>query len=206
VKIAVFEILLDPNIAYLLLVAGFLAALLSLFSPGTGIGEAGALLLLILAGYAAVRLTVNLWALALLILGVFPFIIAVLRSGNRIYLLISIAAFVIGSAFLFRGEGLAPAVNPVLALLVSTLTTVFIWVMTLQSLEARQQPPTHDLQALIGAIGEARTDIHEDGTVQVAGELWSAYSREPIPLGVKVRVVGREGFKLLVEPEKPDAP
>jgi membrane-bound serine protease (ClpP class) len=53
---------------------------------------------------------------------------------------------------------------------------------------------------MIGAIGEAKTDIYQDGTVQVAGELWSAYSDTPIPADTPVKVVGREGFILEVQP------
>ena len=35
--------------------------------------------------------------------------------------------------------------------------------------------------------------------MQVAGELWSARSLKPIQAGKMVRVIGREGFVLLVE-------
>ena len=59
--------------------------------------------------------------------------------------------------------------------------------------------PAHDLGALIGAIGETETAISDEGSVQVAGELWSARSEGPIPEGSQVRVVGREGFYLKVE-------
>ena len=59
--------------------------------------------------------------------------------------------------------------------------------------------PTHDLDGLVGQIGESRTAVHEDGSVQVAGELWSARSAEQIAAGSHVRVVRREGFILVVE-------
>jgi membrane-bound ClpP family serine protease len=45
--------------------------------------------------------------------------------------------------------------------------------------------------------------VHEDGSVQVAGELWSARSEDPIPAGAQVRVLRREGFVLVVEKDKP---
>jgi membrane-bound serine protease (ClpP class) len=59
--------------------------------------------------------------------------------------------------------------------------------------------PVHDLEGLIGATGVAKSTISEEGSVQVAGELWSAKSDEVIPEGSQVRVVGREGFDLKVE-------
>jgi membrane-bound ClpP family serine protease len=55
---------------------------------------------------------------------------------------------------------------------------------------------------LVGQPGEARTEVYNDGSVQVSGELWSARSDHPIPAGSHVRVVGREGFVLVVEKEK----
>lgn len=197
------DILLNPNVAYLFLVGGFLLAVLALLAPGTGVLEVGALFALILAGWAVYNVPINLWALIVLLLGVLPFILAVRRTGNLIFLVISIIAMVVGSAFLFQGQGLQPAVNPVLAIVVSSLTGGFFWVVTRKVLEAEQTRPSHDLEALIGRIGEAKTDIHDEGTVQVAGELWTAHSDEPISEGAHVRVLGREGFVLQVEPLEP---
>ncbi len=199
-----FDLLLNPNVAYLLLVAGLWLIMLMLVSPGTGIFELGALVALSLAGWGVINLPVNYWALALLVIGIIPFILAVIKSGRIIYLILSIFAMVIGSSFLFKGEGWVPAVNPILAILTSTVTGGYFWLMTSRALEARRAPPPHDLARLVGAIGETQSTILEDGTVHVMGELWTARqatpSDEEIPAGTKVRVVGRQGFVLLVEP------
>ncbi len=197
------ETLLNPNIAYLALVFGTLLAVLAAFVPGTGLLEIAALFVLLFAGWEVYGLIsqLNIWALAVLILGVFPFFLAVRKSGRMIYLLGSILTLVIGSAFLFRGEQWwQPAVNPVLALAGSTLAALFFWVGTRKSLEAALAPPTH-LKTYIGALGEVASEIKEndEGTVQLESELWSARSETPIPAGSEVRVVGREGFTLIVE-------
>ena len=193
------DILLNPNIAYLVLVGGVMLAILALLSPGTGILEVAALILLILAGYAIYNLPINYWALGVLLLGVIPFIFALRKSGNTIYLIISIVALLIGSLFLFQGPGWQPVVNPILALVASTLSAGFLWLLGRKVLEAEKIQPAHDLEALMGTIGEAKTEIYAEGSVQVGGELWTARSVEPIPTGSKVRVVGREGFILNVE-------
>jgi len=191
---------LDPNIAYLFLVAGMFLALMAMLTPGTGLFEVSSLFALIFAGWAVYRLEVNYWALAVLILGVIPFVIAVRKAGQWVYLAISILALMIGSAFLFRGEvWWQPAVNPLLALFVSLLTGGFLWLITRKTIEASLARPSHDLSALLGAIGEAKTDIHSEGSLQVAGELWSAFSDKAITEGSRVRVIGREGFLLKVE-------
>ena len=75
----------------------------------------------------------------------------------------------------------------------------FVWIVAQKAIEADRVRPTHDLEALIGEIGEARSTISDEGSVQVAGELWSAKSEQPIPEGSKVRVLGRDGFSLKVE-------
>ena len=193
------SILLNPNVAYLLLVGGAMLAILAVLSPGTGLLEAAAFIMLLLAGYAIYNLPINYWALGLLMFGVIPFLFALRKSGNLIYLGISILALVIGSIFLFQGQGLRPAVSPPLAIAVSTLSTGFLWFIGRKVLEVGSIRPTHDLAALVGTIGEAKTEIFTEGSVQVAGELWAACSQQPIPDGSKVRVTGREGFILEVE-------
>jgi membrane-bound serine protease (ClpP class) len=178
-----------------------LLAILAIFVPGTGLIEITAIFTLLVAGWEVYNLAsqINIFALIILILGVFPFILAVRKSGKMIYLGISIAALVVGSTFLFHGEyWWQPAVDPLLALVGSTVTGLFLWVMARKSMEAVMSPPAH-LKKYIGATGEATTEIHEEGTVQLESELWSAKSDEIIPAGSEVRVVGREGFTLLVE-------
>jgi len=195
------DLLLNPNIAYLILVVGFLLIVLAILSPGTGLLEVGALFAIILAAYCVYNLPINLWALLVLVFGVVPFLIAVRQSRRLLFLAISILALVLGSAFLFRSEvWWRPAVHPLVALLVSVITAAFFWVAVSKTLEAERQRPSHDLEGLIGAIGEAKTQIHQEGSVQVAGELWSAFSNQPIPTGTTIRVVQREGLILEVEP------
>lgn len=197
------ESLINPNIAYLLLVGGIVLVIAALFSPGTGLLELGALAAFILGWLMLVNLgsEINLWAVILLVVGVIPFLLAVRRSRRLIYLVIATFAFVVGSAFLFRGEKWwQPGVSPLLVLVVSSLAGGYVWVATTKVLDADYTRPTHDLSALIGARGEAKTAIHEEGSVQVLGELWSAHSKTPIPEGQPVQVIGREGFLLEVTP------
>jgi len=52
---------------------------------------------------------------------------------------------------------------------------------------------------LVGQVGEARTKIHDQGSVQVGGELWSARSEKEIPEGSSIRVIRRDGFVVVVE-------
>jgi len=198
------EILLNPNVAYLLLVSGFLLAILALFSPGTGLLEIGALFSLLLAGYSIYNLPINLWALILLLVGVIPFVLAVLRWKRWPLLFISVAALIIGSIFLFRvDEGFA--VHPALAGLVSVLSVAFMWLVGRKGMEAVGRP-SDKLVELIGMEGEARTPIYREGTVYVGGEIWTARSAAAISAGTLVRVIARDGLVLVVEPAQPQVP
>jgi membrane-bound serine protease (ClpP class) len=197
------DFLLDPNVAYVFLVAGVVLAFFSASTPGTGVGEVIALFCLVLAGYATYNLSINWWALALLILGVVPFILAV-RNPKRwvLYLGICIVFLVIGSVFLFPAtEGLI-SVNPLLAVLVSVIMSVILWYVLRKFIEITSSRPTHDLDGLIGEIGTATSAVYKEGSVHVHGEDWSARSEVKIPSGSQVRVVSREGFVLIVEKEK----
>ena len=194
------EVLINPNVAYLLLVFGFVLAGMAMITPGTVILELGALFALLLAGWMVFSLGVNLWALILMLVGIIPFVIAVRRKGNRISLGLSFLCLVIGSWFLFPTDPWwRSAIDPLLFIIVSALTIGLLWVVTTKIVEAEAALPSHDLSALIGEVGETKTILSNEGSVQVDGELWTARSEEPIPRDRPVRVVDRDGFILIVE-------
>ncbi len=198
------DLLLNPNIAYMILVVGFVLGVLALFTPGTGFLEVGVLLAIMLAGYAIIRQPINLWALILLAVGVIPFLIALRKFKKWLYLLPAIVSIVVGSVFLFRTETGSPAINPVLATLMSVITVVMLWIIGRKGIEALQLQPSQDLSTLIGLTGVARSDIRNSGTVYVGGEEWTARSEKLIKEGSPARVTGREGLVLLVEPVEKD--
>jgi membrane-bound serine protease (ClpP class) len=202
------EIFQNPNILYLLLTGGLALGILAIGSPGTGVLELLAVALLAAAGglMAAYDIPVNLWALAVLIIGAALFAMAVRRPRHLLWLALSILALVLGSAYLFASaDRWRPGVDPLLAIAVSLALGGFFWIAARKVMEAEMATPRHDLGALIGAVGEAKSPIHKEGSVYVNGELWSARSHAPIADGAAVRVLERDGFELLVEPLAPAA-
>lgn len=193
------DFLLDPNIAYLFLIGGVFMAMLALATPGTGLFEIGAFFSLALAGYAIYNLSYNWWALLLIMLSIVPFVYSLQKPKREPFLALSILLLILGSVFMFPGTTAQTRVNPLVAVLMSALVAGFLWIAARKSVEAAFARPSHDLQGLLGLVGEAKTKILDEGSVQVDGELWSARSIEPIPLGSPVRVIGRDGFVLLVE-------
>jgi membrane-bound serine protease (ClpP class) len=193
------DFLLEPNIAYLILLGAVLLAMMALASPGTGLFEIGAFFCFVLAGYAIYHLSFNWWALILLGLSIIPFVYALQKPKRELFLALSIFLLVIGSVFIFPRTEDQALVNPLVAIVASGLVAGFLWIAVRKSVEAAGIRPSHDLNGLIGKIGEARTKVEEEGSVQVDGELWSARSEKTIPAGSSIRVLRREGFVLIVE-------
>lgn len=195
------NVLIDPNVAYVLLILGFLTAVLALFSPGTGVLEVVALFVLALAGYEIANLNINLWALILMAAGAVPFVAALRapRAARPPLIAAAALAFVAGSTFLFRGDSWMPVVSPVLVLLLAPLAVGGTWWIATKSLEAITTRPVFDLDRLVGMTGQASSDIRGRGTVYVNGEEWTALSKSFIPAGSPIRVVRRSGLALEVE-------
>ena len=193
------DILLNPNVAYLVLVVGFLIAIMALFTPGTGFLEVAGLFLLMLAGWQIYKLNFNIVALVILIIGVFPFLLALRKTGKWYHFVIALVALAGGSTFLFVSEGWRPAVNPFLAILVNLLLIGFFWVVIRKGLDAVTTPAQNKLVETVGSIGQTRSRVHKDGSVYLNGELWSAQSKEPIEENKQVRVLSRDGYILEVE-------
>jgi membrane-bound serine protease (ClpP class) len=192
------ELLLNPNVGYLVVMLAILVGVLAILSPGTGWLELTALLVILLAGYEFYSLPVNAWAFLIMLAGGLPLYLAVQRADMR-WLAVGMGLALLGAALLFRGPESWLGVSPLLSLVASVLLGGFLWGAARSILAAARTPPVQSLERLLGAIGETRTPVHQGGSVYVGGELWSAASREPIPAQRKVRVVGREGFLLLVE-------
>ncbi len=193
------EFLLDPNVAYFLLMAAIVFVLFALVTPGTGVPELLAVFAAVLAGYAVYNLSVNWWALGLLIVSLVPFYISIRGPRRELWLAASILGMAVGSVFFFPAKQGLISVHPALAGVTSVLFAVFVWLATRKVIQISHVRPTLELAGLIGEHGETRTAVKEEGSVQVASELWSARSEKLIPAGRPVRVVGRDGFVLIVE-------
>jgi membrane-bound serine protease (ClpP class) len=190
-----------PNLFYLCLVVGLWVTALALVSPGTGVLEALALLLLGGAAVGMLTWPVNALAFIPLVLGAAAFVFSLVRRQRAgIGLLASAILISLGSIFLFEDASGGPAVQPVLAIAMSALTVLLFWVGVRRGLEAQQAAPTVAAATVIGQIGETRSPVYRDGEVYVGGEMWSARADQPIAEGQRVRVRLLDGLVVEVEP------
>lgn len=189
--------IIDPNIAYVLLIVGFVLSVLALLTPGTGIVEIIGLFFMILAGYGIISNPSNYWALVILIPFI-PLIFVYRKTKKDYYLIISIALLNIGSYMIFKSESGGFAVSPVIAIVVILLNAPILWVVVKKIIDAIDRRPDFDPTNIIGAIGDARTNIFQDGTAYVSGEEWSVRSDQKIEKGEKIEVIRKEGLILWV--------
>jgi membrane-bound serine protease (ClpP class) len=134
-----------------------------------------------------------------LALSLVPFVYALRKPKREAFLALSILLLIVGSVFMFPRPADGRTVNPIVAVAASAFVAGFLWIAVRKSVEAAGIKPSHDLDALVGQVGEARTNVSDEGSVLVSGELWSAKSDKAIAAGSTVRVIRRDGFVLVVE-------
>jgi membrane-bound serine protease (ClpP class) len=191
-----------PNILYLVLVIGLWLSALAAVTPGTGVLEVTGLTALAIAGAGTLTVPFNPWAFLPLGAGVVFFVLSLLRRQEAVWLGLAAVTLSLGSAYLYQAPSGGPAVHPLLASVASLSTLGFFWVAIRRSLAAHRARRAHDPQAVLGQVGEVRTPLEPIGSVYVAGELWSARSQQPLAVGASVRVQGRDGLILEVEPSE----
>jgi membrane-bound serine protease (ClpP class) len=198
-KQKVIDAIADPNIAYLLMMAGILGLYMEFSHPGTIFpGVAGAICLL-LAAAALQLLPINYTGLAFMILGVallvgeafFPSF-GVLGVGGMISL-----AF--GSLLLFDTPTSDFGVDR--SIVFTAFATLGSFVLAVSYLVFRSQKakPTLGIEGLIGEVGVVRERLAPRGSVFVHGEYWKAEANDEIDAGEKVEVVGVDRMMLRVK-------
>lgn len=190
--------LADPNVAYLLLVGGILAAVAAWSIPGTGLAEGLAVLMLGLALIGLLRLPISAAGLLLILLGALLFLSEIYFQSGGYLGLSGALALGLGGLFLLpsgTGRRIAPVilVGTTLAAATASLGLAFL------VRQLRRRPPLQTPERLIGAEGIAQTDLDPEGTVWVRGETWSARTVEGrIGAGERVRVRAVHGLRLHV--------
>jgi len=204
-----WSLLYNPNVAYVLLVAGLWCIVLAVSIPGTGLPEAGAAISLVLAAVSLTQLPVNLAGLGLIGLALVLFVLEFRLTAHGAFLLAGTIALGVGSLLLFRVEGGAEsALSWVTVALVTLTSTALFAFIVYRGLAVQKLPPAQDVNRVVGSRGVAQTDVNgaQAGTVYVAGETWSARAEDKIPAGSPIVVVARDGLHLKVaKAGKPDS-
>lgn len=196
----VFNFLANPNIAYLLLMAGLLGLYVEFTNPGLLFpGVAGVICLVI--GLAALQmLPVNYAGLALLGLGAAMLVAEAFVPSFGVLGIGGVVALVIGSLLLFDSPDEALYVDR--GLIAGTAATLGLTSLGLGWLVVRAQrrQPAVGAEGMIGEIGHVRR-VGADGAkvkVFVHGEYWDAIAEGPVSVGEAVEVTAVEGLRIRV--------
>jgi membrane-bound serine protease (ClpP class) len=197
--------LLDPQIAYFLLLGGMAGIFFELTTPGAIFPGVFGGLCLLLGLYAMSVLPTNVAGVLLILFGLVLFVLELKVAS---YGMLSVAALVslfIGSTILFRTEtGMA---GLPLSTIISGLAGFALIFGGVAYLVARAQLSKSPLgsEAMLGLAGEVRSWEGGRGQVFVNGEIWNADAAADSPLaaGDQIRVAAVHGLTLTVEPLDP---
>ncbi|MGH7831842.1 MAG: NfeD family protein [Candidatus Binatia bacterium] len=198
-KQKIIDTLADPNIAYLLLMAGILGLYMEFSHPGVIFpGVAGGICLL-LALTSLQLLPINYAGLLLIVLGVSLLIGEAFMPSFGVLGIGGAISLALGSLLLFDTESSDLAVDR--SIIFSTVGTLSGLMLLLGYLvfKSQRRKPSLGHEGMIGEIGEVRVKLNPSGKVFVHGEYWNAETEEgEVEVGEKVEVVGLEGMRLRV--------
>lgn len=194
----------SPSVAYLLLVLGLGLLLFEFFTAGVGIAGVVGALFLVLGSFGLAELPFNSWALVMVLFSILAFAIDVQTGIPRVWTVIGMVAFTVGSTFLmteFRPTWIALIVG-----LAGMAATVFSGMPAM--VRSRFATPTIGREWLIDESGVATGDLDPTGLVTIRGARWRARTgtSSPVRSGEQVRVVAVDGLELEVEQGHPEAP
>ena len=195
--------LIDPNVAYLLLLLAAFGILVELTTPGAILPGVVGVISGVLALVALVGLPINLGGVLLILFAFGLFVADIKAPTHGILTAGGVIAMLLGSALLINTGPVGLGVSPWVTLLGALASLALFGVVLRKAIAARSRPAFVGAERLIGEIGEVREPLHPQGLVWVDGSLWRATAAgAEIPAGSRVRVVDRKGLELQVAPVK----
>jgi len=200
------NLLADPNIAFVLFVAGALALLFEIQNPSVLVGVLG-IVALVLSFVGFANLPTNVVGLILLGLGLMLFILEPFIPSHGLLTIGGVIAVVLGGSVLFSQPGQLDqsiqVARPVLIVAAVTGAAFGILITTFAIRTRRLKAPegAPPVTVPVGTIGQVNRPLTPLGSIRAVGEEWSARAADdqPIDRGTPVRVVGAEGLTVLVE-------
>jgi len=192
--------LADPNLMYLLMIAGMLGLYFEFAHPGVYLpGVVGAIcLLLALASFEVIP--INLAGFLLIVLGAGLLISELFVTSYGVLGIGGVIAFIIGSLFLVDTSQTNLTIDRATVAGAAVAFSVVVLGLGYVVMRERRRPAMTGREGMIGEIGEVREAIQPGiaGRVLVHGELWRAVSDTPLALGTAVRVREVRGLEIKV--------
>jgi membrane-bound serine protease (ClpP class) len=189
-------LLADPNVAYILLLVGFYGILFELQNPGAILPGVIGGIALVLAFFALSTLPVNFAGVALIVLAIVFFVAETQVASHGILGAGGVLALLLGSMFLFQGEGVRVSRGVIGG---GTLATaLFFFVVVSAGIRAQRRPVQSGGPGMRGERGVVVERVAPAGRVRLGDTLWNARSAEPLEAGTEVEVTAVDGLTVEV--------
>jgi membrane-bound serine protease (ClpP class) len=191
----------DPNIAYMLLMAGILGLYMEFSTPGVLFPGITGAICLVMALISLQLLSFNYAGLFLILLGIALLVGEAFMPSFGILGIGGVISLALGSFLLFDTPNSDLTIDA--TIVYTAVATMAALVLAIGYLVFRSQKgkPTLGMDGLIGEIGEVRAKLNPSGKVFVHGEYWNAQTQTDgqVDVGEKVQIVGYDGMNLKVK-------
>ena len=192
--------LADPNLMYLLLLAGLIGLYFEFAHPGVYLpGVVGAIcLLLALASFELIP--INLAGFLLILLGAGLLVSELFVTSYGVLGIGGVISFVLGSLFLVDTSQTNVAVSRATIAGAAVTFSALVLGLGYIMVRERRRPAMTGREGMIGEIGEVREAIQPGGVgrVLVRGELWRAVSDRSLVPGTPVQIEAVHGLEIKV--------
>ncbi len=209
------SIVVNPTVAYLLLLVGIVGIAIELFSPGLIMPGVVGTISLLLGAFGSAQLPVTAVGIALLVIGLVLIIAEAQLPTHGVLGVAGVLALVFAGLLLFDTESEAFEVSVPVVVVTGLLLGGFVAFAATKAVQAHKPGSATGREHLVGLSGDIRVPLDPVGQIFVDGALWRAKPAEGTSdadaerareRGARVRVEAVEGLTLRVRPLETDAP
>ena len=164
----ILQVLVNPNVAFLLLLVGIVGIAIEAFTPGGIVPGAIGALSLVLGIYGTVQLPVEALGVALLVLGVALIVAEISLAGVGVLGILGVISLAGSGLVLYDTNGEGFAVDPVIVITLAVVLGAGLIFVARKALAARRAPPRAGFEELIGVEAKVRSPLDPIGQVFVA--------------------------------------
>lgn len=198
------QIIVNPNISFLLMLLGLAGIGFEVFNPGLIVPGALGGISLLLGLYGTAQLPVTLVGILLLLLALAFLLAETQVPSGGVLGGAGVIALAAGALLLYDTDSDQVGLNPAFAIGLALAIGAIGAVIVRKIVATRDRPFLAGQEELIGMVGVVRRPIDPVGQVFVNGARWRAVQRGdvvgPIDSGAKVRVEAVDGLTLSVAP------
>jgi membrane-bound serine protease (ClpP class) len=205
IKEQIMGFIMNPDIAFILLVVGAFALYAEFNHPGAVWPGTVGVVFILLAIFALHLLPIRFAAVVLIFASFVLFALDAKFGAHGALAVGGIATLVIGALLLVDSPIPEMRVKLLTALAVSIpLGVITVFLMTI-ALRARANKVVTGAEGLVGEVGIAQTALAPGGKIVVHGEIWDAVASSSVAAGDRVVVQKVNGLELKVDPTHEDA-